>query len=119
MTDADKVWEYDFIEGFLKKNGWTVVAEGPSPADDRLLRTWWHPDCGEGAYHNFFSAFTMECYWNAPKQGKKMTTTLKELNKVIDEKQKRQCRECGHEISQDRIGPWCSKACREADPRST
>lgn len=97
MTDRDKAAEYDRIAAYLRKNGWSVVREWRHPGDGTTHESWRHADDSPGSEHTLLTAYRVECYKDAPKQGARLTQNLDQLSRVIKEKQQRAsdgCQSC-------------------------
>lgn len=83
MNDADKAKVYDKIKDYLFKNGWKVddVTYG-SPIDGFNGESFIHPEIENGS-HSLMSAFRIECYKDAPKQGDRLRKHLSQLEILI------------------------------------
>lgn len=136
LTDKDKAVEYDRIAGYLRDNGWSVLKIWRHPVDGTLHESWYRGD--PHSQHDLLSAYRVECYKDAPKQGERMARNLAGLGRVIDEKRApellnrlrdksltRPCANCGHVegahwyISGGHAGPLGFDGCcgdREGDP---
>lgn len=81
ISDKDKAAEYDRIAGYLRNNGWSAVKEWQHPVDGTKHETWRHPDCGENSFYDIMSAYRVECYKDAPAQGKRLRCLLNDLGR--------------------------------------